>query len=858
MQNRQKLFVFALLCTQLGYAQSDTTAVVQQSDVESEATEAAFTFTEAQLGEDDDATRTTTVIGSNNNVYASEAGYRFSPMRFKYRAYNSKYNEVYINGNPANDIERGDFNFSFVGGLNNQTRSVEMSLPYDYNNFTMSSIGGSNNYNFRPSSMPVGHRVSLAGANRSYTVRGMYTYNSGISEKGWAFSGALTYRWANRGYIEGTFYNSLSYFLGIEKLINDSHSLSLVTWGNPTERAAQAASTDEMYWIANSNFYNPNWGYQGGEKRNARVVKSFAPAALFTWDWKISDKTKLVTSVLGKYSMYSNSRLNYNGSTNPAPDYYSSMPSAFFDVWNPNNEMNTEYALSAWYNAYSYLASDKAHRQINWDQMYFANMQNAAAGKEAMYYLQRYHDDQLTINLSSTATMQLSDLHKINYGIVGSFNQGYHYQTMDDLLGASYMRNINTYVLNAYGEADDRSWYDIDNKGQYVMVGDRFGYDYNINVHKATAWAGYSGRLKDFTLSVAGRINGTMMWRYGKMRNGLAPLNSKGAGRKAYFLDGGGRATVTYTPANTPLSIYLSGTYELKAPTARTAFVAPQVNNDFANNLKLERVFGVDAGFSWESSFVNGNFSAYYTRMLDVAEYAMAYSDTENSFTYISMTGMNKTYMGMELGLSFKISPVLGLKAIGSIHDAKYTNDADVTYMRSKDGISKTTWCVNHDMREGGTPLTAVSLDLGFHKSGWFIDLIGSWYDRIYLYYSPTQRMYAWRQPVTDDSGSPIKDTEGNPLRDTSPIEQAKGRGGFMLDFNIGKSIYLKKGSLSLNLMLNNILNNTKICTGGMEQNRSDFDSETGESIRNYSFQKSPKKFYANGINGMFIVTYRF
>ena len=54
-----------------------------------------------------------------------------------------------------------------------------------------------------------------------------------------------------------------------------------------------------------------------------------------------------------------------------------------------------------------------------------------------------------------------------------------------------------------------------------------------------------------------------------------------------------------------------------------------------------------------------------------------------------------------------------------------------------------------------------------------------------------------------------------------------------------------------------NLLNNIKIVTGGMEQNRRDKD-ETGENIRTYSFQDSPKKFYANGINGMLIITYKF
>jgi hypothetical protein len=57
--------------------------------------------------------------------------------------------------------------------------------------------------------------------------------------------------------------------------------------------------------------------------------------------------------------------------------------------------------------------------------------------------------------------------------------------------------------------------------------------------------------------------------------------------------------------------------------------------------------------------------------------------------------------------------------------------------------------------------------------------------------------------------------------------------------------------------MLTNLLNNQKIVTGGMEQNRTDVD-ENGEAIRTYSFANNPKKFYANGINGMLMINYSF
>lgn len=168
MQKKLVLALIALSTAPIAYGQTDSIGRPGLN-----LGEQAFTFTEAQLGEDENVSSNVTLISSGTNVYASEVGYRFSPMRFKYRALNSKYNEIYINGSPVNDAERSEFRYSFVGGLNNQTRNIESALPFEDNLFSMSAMGGSNNYNFRPSSMPVGQRLSLAGANRNYTLRGM-------------------------------------------------------------------------------------------------------------------------------------------------------------------------------------------------------------------------------------------------------------------------------------------------------------------------------------------------------------------------------------------------------------------------------------------------------------------------------------------------------------------------------------------------------------------------------------------------------------------------------------------------------------------------------------------------------------
>ena len=657
--------------------------------------------------------------------------------------------------------------------------------------------------------------------------------------------------------MEGTFYNALSYFLGAEKMINDQHSISLVTWGNPTERGTQAASTDEMYWIANDRLYNSAWGYQDGKKRNSRVVKDFAPAALFTWDWTIDQDTKLVTSLLGKYSMYSSSRLNYNNSTNPAPDYYSGMPSYYFDVYAPFDGDRNETAMQNWQAAYDYLSAAKENRQLQWDRMYYANKMASVQGSDAMYYLQRYHDDQLSLSLSSYIDRQLTKTSQLHGGLQLSTNKGMHYQTMDDLLGATTFRNINTYVIKNYGEGGQEAQYDLLNPNKEVKEGDRFGYDYNVFVNKAQLWAGYTADLNRAHVFVNARLAGTTMQREGKMRNGLAYFldedknqwvdNSYGNSKTAKFLDGGAKAGVHYNLGKGHTVMAGFG-YELKTPAARTAFQSAQVNNDFVKDLKNEKVLSAEVGYQLKTSALKLNLNAYYSHLGDVTEQSMYYMDDRRSFTYVSLSGIEKEYYGVELGLNYKVNDWLNIKALGTISEAKYVNNADVAYMLSEDGKTYYDRVHNEGMREGCTPLSAFSLDLAYHANGWYIDLIGNYYDRIYLYYTPVTR-YEGRLKWNNDGTA----------KDYSTIpDQAMGHGGFMLDASIGRQFYLSHGRrIGFNLMMTNILNNMSIVTGGREQSRTDTD-ENGESIRTYSFQNSPYKYYANGTNGMLMVTYYF
>ena len=890
-----KLTAAALLVASGAYAQTtaDSLQVLDNAD---------FTFTESQLDEDNDAAQTVaTISGSKSDPYYSEVGYRFSPMRFRVRGYDNMYNSYYMNGLQLNDLELGRFSYGMVGGMNDATRNQEGLSPFDYNRLGFVGIGGATDVNARAGRFAQGSKITLSGCNRNYVARGMFSHATGYLPSGWAFAGQIGYRWANEGVIEGTFYNSFSYFLAAEKKFGDKHTLSLVTFGSPTQRGQQGASTEEAYWLANSHYYNPNWGYQNGEKRNSRIVNDFEPTAILTWDWDINEKTKWTTAAGFKYSWYSSTALGWNGDAyDPRPDYYKNLPSSVFNVYDPTVNNPDYLAQHPWfleeYNALKdYWMADDANRQINWDRMYFVNRQNEAAGGEALYYQERRHNDQMVAAFNSVLSRDINKENKYTVGASFNFTKGMHYKTMADLLGGTRYTDVDKFAQNDYGPDAPEIQNDLRNPNAKIGVGDKFGYNYNIYVMKARAFGQYQYTKDIFSFDAKGYVEGTTIEREGLMQNGRAPENSYGKSGMAKFLTGGGRLGIQLRPNNNHI-ISLNAGIQNEAPLARNSFVAPRIQNNFVDHLTSEKIYSTELAYRFRIGDVTAKVAGYYTLFTDGVEQTAFYNDQENRFTYLTMSGIRREHMGVEAALKWDITSNLSFNVLGTLSDARYTNNplAQVNYegMNAETIADLNQWqnrvtgenmplqVLAKGMRTNGTPLTALSFGLNYNINGWFFEINANYYDRVYIDFSEYRRLgnivtastnsgKSWAvvsteedlvtfiksQDVKDYSGIAF-DAEGNILA-TRAAEQEKCKGGWMLDLSIGKYIRMKKGkSLSINLQVQNLTNNCNMKTGGYEQNRDDNYSSGYE--RAYVFSKNPKYYYANALNAFLNIGFKF
>lgn len=782
---------------------------------------ASFTFTESQLGEDQDANlNVISIMSSRDDIFSSMAGYSFSPMRFSVRGFDSQYNDVYMNGIRFNNPELGRFNFGgVIGGLNDATRNYDGIVSLNPSRFAFGAIGGSTNYQIRASQFSQGQKLSLMGSNRNYMFRGMYTISKNLG-KDFYLTFSTSYRWAHEGYVQGTFYNAFSYFLSLEKIINPHHSISFTTWGAPTQRAQQSAMTDEVYaLVGNANDYNSYWGRQDNVKRSARVVTDFEPSAILSHIWTINANSKLTTGFGFKYSNYKTNRMGwYYDAKDPRPDYYKYLPS-----YDSNN-------LSGW--------QDGSARQINWDKLYTANY-NANRDNHAGYYnLEDRHNDQLYFTFNSTFNSQIERNTHLTAGIDLSTTKGMHYKKLADLLGANYFLDLDKFAEQDFGLNSSQMQNDVDNVGKQLKKGDKFGYNYNLYVQKGSGWAQITNNsLSHLSFFLAGKGGFTSMWRTGLMRNGRAAEGtaSKGKSDKKSFGEYAGKAGITYA-LNGNHTLSVTGLYERRAPLAYNAFLNPQIRNAYIDDLKSETIYGGDATYRFNFGIVSGRLTGYYTVFKDQTEISNYFDDDAGTYVFQSLTGVRKVHKGIEAAAAVKITPNLTFTAVAAL--GKYTYDNNPTATQSKENstadydLKGAVFCKGYHV--SGTPQEAYSAGLEYNIKGWFFTVNGNYYRANYVDFAPIRRLVTYTN----------KDANGNYIVSNT---QEKLKDIFTMDASIGKYIRLKNGkSLSINLMANNVLNRKNIKTSGFEQNRID------------GTKYKPYYYYMQGINGFILIGFKF
>lgn len=845
-------------------------------------------FDEAML-EDEGATSSQSVAylaGSSDDPFLSASSYVYSPMRFSIRGYDQRDHATYINGIDFTDTERGRFNYSSLGGLNNATRNKDIVHGLEMTGFGYGSLTGATNINTLAADYAAGTQVGLAYTNRAYNLRAQATHATGLMDNGWAFTASMVYRWAEKGRAEGTSYNSLGYFFAAQKIFGD-HSIALTTWGAPTQRGQSSASTQEVYDYRGI-YYNSYWGYQDGKVRNSRVVESFDPTVLLNYEWNINPESSLKVGAAFHYNMYSNSALSFYNAPDPRPDYYRNLPSFQYTNLGVNGPGDTEdpnygYVNQDLYNSLenNWINNNTDVTQINWDALYQANYLNNVANPNgsAHYMLERRHNNLMETALNALYTNQVTDKLKLNAGISAKYGKGMHYKTVEDLLGGNQWIDIDQFAERDFANNTTIIQNDVDNPNRVVKEGDVFGYNYNLHIAKASAFIDNFWNTRYFDIYYAVALNYTQFQREGLMRNGRAEVigaQSKGFGRLSWCLDPSFKAGLTWK-AGPHNRVMLNVLAESRAPLPSYSYVAPRVKDELIPGLQSEKVLSYDLNWMFNWSRVKGRVTLFQTHMIDGTESTGYYHDEFRTYVNHTLTGVDRVFRGVELGVDIDLVAGFSLELAANIGDYRYTDDC-IGVMSAENGcnlftgelptdLSETTDVIEKvytkDLMVANGPQIAASITLDyFHPTMWFADITLSYYDKNYLDFSPARFT-----KMNVDGGYYLNEVGQYQYyagydEETKKIlgTQERLKGGFLLDASVGKVLYFnnRKQSLNINLSLNNLLNNTEMVTGGYQQSR--LSRNTKSAVKAIEpVDKFPNRYYyAWGFNMFLNVAFKF
>lgn len=787
------------------------------------------------------------VLSASRDVYVSTASFNFGQARFRTRGYDPDNYGVLLNGVPMNNLENGEVYWSRWGGLNDVFRFRDNSYGLELNTFSFGEIGGATNMDIIAARQRKQLSVSYAVGNRSYTHRLMATYSTGMMKNGWAISASASWRAAGEGYVPGTFYDSKAYYFGVSKKMG-KHILSFTTFGTPTRRGKMGPAIAEVQALADDPFYNPNWGYQNGKKRNSRVFESFQPVFMLNHEFKINTKSSLNTTASFQFGETSNSAIDWFYGQNPAPDYYRNLPS-----------FQTDSVLAQ--DIRDAIAEDPNLLQLNWDKMYQTNYNNiqtvygidgtsdSLTGRRSNYVLGQRVQAIKEFGFNTTFNHAFTDHISLTAGLIYQMQISENFNRLEDLLGGEFYVDLNRFAQIGLPLDSNLLQNNLDDPNRIVREGDKYGTMYRFTQHKAQAWVQAQFNYKKVDFFIAGRLSVSTFWRTGLTRVGLFPDNSLGDSEKMLFINPGVKGGITYK-INGRHYVYANGGFSTRAPYVNNVFLSPRTRNSINDNLTSEKIISGEAGYIWNSPRVRVKATGYYTLFLDGIETKSFFHDDYNAFVNMSLSNLDRRHYGGEFGVEGKIYKGFAMNAVMGIGRSQYIDRPLVTLTQDNSAEvlleDQTVYLKNFNVASG--PQWANTIGLSYNApQNWFARLNFNYFDWIFVEVNPIRRTTAAVEGMDRDSEQYAE-----------TVDQERLPGQFTMDFFGGYTWSLNRSfksvkkpmQLVFSLSVNNLTNNRKFISSGFEQLRFDFDDKNPN--------KYPSKYFYNyGINAFFSVAFR-
>lgn len=819
--------------TVLEFGIVDLDRIYLEQDISIEQTDSLLSLADNDFSNDNFGTENTAgLLQATKDVFLKTAAFEFSSSFFNVRGLGSENGEVLLNGVPMNKQFNGRPQWGNWGGLNDVMRNQEFSNGLDPSDYGFGGILGMTNFNLRASQARKGSSVSYAATNRSYANRVMATHASGLTKSGWAYTISLGRRWGNQGFVDGTIYDANSFFVSVEKKINDKHGINLTGIYTPNRRGRSSPNTQEVFDLRGIR-YNEYWGYQEGEIRNSRIKEVSEPIIMLNHYWDIDDKSTLNTNIAYQFGKQGSSRLDFRNANNPSPAYYRKLPSygLSFGAVDFEEVFTNEQAF----------VNDG---QLDWNSLYNENI-----GDTSVYVLYEDRTDDAQLTANTIFRTSISKLLTINASIHYRKLLSENFAELTDLLGGeSY---INTETFDGYQ-------FDLQDPDRIVMKGDRFRYNYNISSETYGGFAQLQASYDKLEYFMAGSVGLTSYQREGLFQSEAYADNSLGKGERLEFLEIGGKAGFTYNLSGRH-SFKVNVGYVTQAPSIRNTYANARESHDMVQDIKEEVLTVVNTGYIFRLPKLKGRITSFYSTTQDASEISFYFTDgiggDNAAFVQEILQGVRKKYLGGELGIESQITSTIKIKGAVSFGQYTYDNDPQL-YLSSQDfeeGILRLGKANLKNYKLANGPHRAYSAGFEYRDPDyWWFSSTANVFSNAYIDISPLSRSNNF---FMDNDGLPINDIDNALAREL--LRQERFDPYMIINAVGGKSWRIDDYYLGFFASINNILN-TEYKTGGFEQGRSAnyIQLRDDNALERRVF--GPKYWYGRGTNFFMGTFFRF
>ncbi|UPZ16908.1 TonB-dependent receptor [Flavobacterium humidisoli] len=817
---------------------------------------ALITLSENDFSDDNSSSEMTSgLLQSSRDAFMQASAFNWGQARFRIRGLDSENAITMLNGIPMNKIYDGRPQWSNWGGLNNVLRNQEFSVGTAASNYTFGGVLGTQQIFTRASLYRKGTSLTFSGSNTTYLWRAIGTYASGMNASGWAFVVSAGKRWADEGYFEGTNFDANSFFLSVEKKLNKRNSINFTGFYTPNSRGKNSANTAEVTNLMGEK-YNSYWGFQNGEKRNARIKNVEEPLFMVNHYFKMDDKTNLNSAIMYQFGKVGNSNIDYQNADSPDPVYYKKMPSYFSSLYaKDQGEFSGEFTPD-YENAEKNKTAFLANPQINWDEMYFANQkigQNGYVPAQSHYVLYEDRTDDRTLAVNSNLNTQITPNISFDGGLTFKKLKSHNFQYLLDLLGGAYFEDIDPFYKGNLSQSD------LLHPNRQVGKGDVYGYNYNLRASTLDVFAQFKFNYNKTEFFLAQSYSVSDYQREGLYQNGLYPTTSLGKSAKVNFENFGFKGGFTYKISGKQL-LFFNAAHFTRAPSLRNVFSNSRLNNTIVDGIESENISSAEANYVYHFAKLKLRLTVYYSLIKNTSKTSYFYAegifdngsgyDSANAFVSQTLTNLDKKNTGAELSFEYQIWPTLKTTLSAAFGNYVYnsnpnviiTNDAN----KAKDGAQSvfdfgSAYLKNY--KQPGTPQQAYSFGLEYRDPKfWWLAANINYLAESYIDVSPISRTSQFY--INPANSFPFP--EATPERGNELLRQEKFDPVSLLNISGGKSWRIRKKYIGLFASVNNVFNSI-YKTGGFEQARNANFRALNQDISSGSPSFGPKYYYGYG-----------